>query len=160
MTKATLTVIYHLSDQAYNNLIKLGKQYYYIPPDNKIIPRGLTALCRALAAIPIEQWQDTRPASVSHQDRQYLEANLFLPWYRYSPARPHTINLGWETITLFLDIANHFGIDARQHRTPRGVAAAVIEAIGTMWLTPTYIPPGKWATKRHRVKPEMTQISF
>lgn len=151
---------YYVSDEAYSHLTLLATQHQYVPPSNKYILRGMSSFLTALAQIPINQWEDTRPDYDKKNDYDLLTHHQLPQWYKYEYSRRRSFLLTWITINQYLDIAAAFGITARQHPTPRSITSVVIEAIGTQWLTPLYIPQGKWATKRHKEKAPVWWVPF
>jgi hypothetical protein len=105
----------------------------------------------AIAAQPgTYPFTDTRPEHIRAQDLQYIQANKPLPWsYELSAHEKIDITLRVNPLT-----AAYFHLVTQHHQIPilgpryaqqpiprrptAGTVAAVLEAIGLGWLTPSY----------------------
>lgn len=147
-----------LSPTAHAYLLDQAYQLWYIrkPTDEgRDSHRYLSIFINyAIAAQPSTYpFTDTRPPHIRSQDLAYIQANKPLPWSYELPAHEKvSLNLRINPLT-----AAYFHLVTQHHQIPilgpryaqqpiprraaAGTVAAVLEAIGLGWLTPSYPYP-------------------
>jgi hypothetical protein len=129
----------YLSPEALSRLHSIAAEHSYAHP-HSTTKRGISALLNATALLnTARDFTDTRPPHYRDETIETLEAGIPPTWQLYPEAFPVRLQLSNHTIRTFLDVALRFAI-VRKAFTPVAMAGAVIEAIGSNFITPTQWP--------------------
>lgn len=138
-----------LSPQAVQHLTALGIKYNYIHPQSTTI-RGIGPFLDSIASYnTASQFIDTRPPQYVDETLESLEAGILPTWYKWPTTYPHRIQLRTETIAKYVEVAHRYAIK-RLGYSRIALTSAVIEAIGTGWLTPSYWPTANITRRQQR----------
>lgn len=133
-----------ISEQAYNKLLERARTYGYISSDHT--NSGLASYLNTLAGLGTT-FTDNRPMDVQAASLDELLSGKFPTWNLYMDRYPRCIRLSKVTVMFFAQIAKEFGI-VNKGLSDTSLTGAVLEAIGTEWLTPDKEIPYKSVKQR------------
>lgn len=141
MTVSSQVRTLYLSDDAYNELaMQAHTRGYVASPDT---PRGLSIYIEWI--LSNHTFTDTRPEDIKAQDSTLRAANYTPEWQLYYPRRRHKLAVSNNALLAASIECLSLGIAVYPSRPLTGApnyldsiqcAAALLEALGTGWVTP------------------------